>query len=110
MDSYKGDITMARKTIRNHTYANHMLVLNKLMTEKGYDFDTANDIARQLFNQLDANPGGNIWIWYDHIITAKRDAAIKRYNELWELYEKGMITRLEMQEQCASIKAEMYSR
>lgn len=96
---------MARKTIKNHTYANHMLVMNKLMTEKGYDFKTADGITRQLFCTLEQNPQGNIWVWFDQVITAKEYNEIQQFNKIWELYEKGMITRLECQQMSAAVRA-----
>ena len=58
---------MARKTIRNKTYANFMTVYNAVIKEKGYDKETAGEITRNLFDNLEYNPGGNIWVWFDHI-------------------------------------------
>lgn len=96
---------MARKTIKNHTYTNHMLVMNKVMTEKGYDFKTADDITRQLFCNLEQNPGGNIWIWFDQVIPAQEYYEIDMFNKLWDSYEKGLLTRIELQKECAKIGA-----
>ena len=58
---------MKRKTIRNKTYSNFMAVYNAVIREKGWDKATAEQITRNLFDNLEHNPGGNIWVWFDHI-------------------------------------------
>lgn len=62
---------MARKTIKNRTYTNFMTVYNAVIREKGYDKATAGQITRNLFETLEYNPGGDIWFWFDNILTAE---------------------------------------
>ena len=62
-----------RTNIKNFTPRNYNIIVNALMSEKHYSVKIAEKIARQLFDTLAANPGGNIWSYYDHIITAEEN-------------------------------------
>ena len=80
------------KTIKNRTYNNFMYVYNIIRKSKGYDHDTAVEITDNLFDTLEANPGGNIYRWIDQVVTADEYAEIQRANRIMELLEKGLLT------------------
>lgn len=56
------------KTIRNKTYSNFMCVANWIIKEKHYPEKEAYKITHNLFESLEHNPGGNIWIWAKMIV------------------------------------------
>lgn len=62
---------MARKSIKKKTYYNFMVVKNAIQIEKGYNEMEAIKIAEHLFEILESNPQGNIWVWYDNILCAE---------------------------------------
>jgi hypothetical protein len=64
----KGEQTMLTK-MKKKTYHNFLIVRNKLMTEKGYDPRTAEDLAHRIFENYKANPGQTVKMQYDRILT-----------------------------------------
>ena len=63
-----------RRTIRHKTYDNFKCIHNALMREKHYDYETALNLAENLFETLEGNPLGNIWKWFDMMLTAEEYA------------------------------------
>ena len=62
--------------MKNKTYRNFLIVRNKLMTEKGYDPTTAADLTHLIFENLKANPGQNIKMFYDRILSKEEFEAL----------------------------------
>lgn len=45
------------RPIKKRTYYNMMRVI-RMIQDKGYDFNTARDLAHRIFNQYEFNPSG----------------------------------------------------
>ena len=45
------------RPIKKRTYYNMMRII-RMIQDKGYDFDTARDLAHRIFNQYEFNPRG----------------------------------------------------
>ena len=57
------------KKIRTKTYHNFLIVRNALMREKGYDPETANTLAHNVFAAMCGNPGLYAYDIYRHILS-----------------------------------------
>lgn len=73
---------MKRTTIRKCTPRNFKKVADYIAEEKHYNYTTAEKIARQLFDTLENNPGGDIWNYADKIIVSEIDTARRNANKL----------------------------
>lgn len=73
---------MKRTTIRKFTPRNFKKVADYIAEEKHYNYTTAGKIARQLFDTLENNTGGNIWNYADKIIVSEIDTARRNANKL----------------------------
>lgn len=81
-----------RANIKNRTYRNFMTVC-KAVQGKGYDLDTAADITRQIFDNLEQN-GVSVWRSVDLIIDAAEHEKRVKAEKLRKLInENGVALR-----------------
>jgi hypothetical protein len=58
------------KKMKNKTYRNFIIVMNKLMKEKGYGKDEAAKLTHMVFDNLESDCGyHSVQFWYDMIMS-----------------------------------------
>lgn len=80
-----------KRNIKKRTYNNFMLVCRAVMN-KGYDLDTAADITRRIFDNLEYN-GVSVWQQVDMIIDAAEHARREKAEKLRKLIANGVSLR-----------------
>ena len=79
-----------KRNIKKRTYNNFMLICRAVMN-KGYDLDTAADITRRIFDNLENN-GVSVWRSVDMIIDAAEHARREKAEKLRKLINENGVT------------------
>lgn len=80
-----------KRNIKKRTYNNFLTVWRAVMS-KGYDQDTAEQITRQIFDNLEQN-GVSVWRSVDLIVDAAEHARREKAEKLRKLIANGVSLR-----------------